>query len=186
LAGEVLDRSLKVTWNDPVDFGGYPLSKYSLMYTQESQWVTMDDVQSGVVLSGLENGRQYQIKVKVHTYNTELELELTSEFQIVYATPLSTSTSPQNVSVVNQDGSFKVSWENPETDNGANVTSYKLHVLNQTTQLTQIVTLDASLREKNHVATNGIKYLVSLSAMNSQGESPKSPEVESIPFGVQF
>jgi hypothetical protein len=41
------------------------------------------------------------------------------------------------------------------------------------------------LREKVHVATNGVKYLVSLSAMNSQGESPKSPEVEAIPFGIQ-
>ena len=35
------------------------------------------------------------------------------------------------------------------------------------------------------VSLYGIKYLVSLSAMNSQGESPKSPEIESIPFGMQ-
>jgi hypothetical protein len=145
----------------------------------------MDNVSSGMVLSGLENGLQYQIRVKSHTYNSELELELTSESQIVYSTPLSTATSPQNVSVVDQDGSFKVSWDAPETDNGANVTSYKLHVLNQTTQMTQIITLDASLREKVHVATNGIKYLVSISAMNSQGESPKSSELEAIPFGAQ-
>ena len=55
----------------------------------------MDDVQSGVVLSGLENGRQYQIKVKAHTYNTELELELTSEFQTIYAPrPASPAANP--------------------------------------------------------------------------------------------
>ena len=51
--------------------------------------------------------------------------------------------------------------------------------------MTQVITLDASLREKVHVATNGVKYLVSLSAMNSQGESPKTPELEAIPFGIQ-
>ena len=190
LVSDVLDRSLKINWTNPLDLGGYPLQKYSLMYIQSppdqnSNWITMDNVSSGMVLSGLENGTQYQIRIKAHTYNTELELELTSDAQIVYSTPLSTTTSPQNVSVVDQDGSFKVSWESPESDNGAVVTSYKLHVLNQTTQLTQVVTLDSVLREKIHVASNGVKYLVSLSAMNSQGESPKSPELESIPFGSQ-
>ena len=190
LAAEVLDRSLKVTWSEPLDLGGYPLSKYNLMYiqsppNQDSQWVTMENVSSGVVIPGLENGIQYQVRVKAYTYNTELELELTSEAQIIYSKPLSTATSPQNVLVLDQDGSFKVSWEAPESDNGAVVSSYKLHVLNQTTQMTQIVTLDASLREKVHVATNGIRYLVSISAMNSQGESPKSTELESVPFGVQ-
>lgn len=190
MAADVLDKSLKITWSAPLDLGGYSLAKYSLMYIQSppdqnSNWITMDDVTSGVVIQGLENGTQYQVRLKAHTYNTELELELVSDAQIIYSTPLSTTTSPQNVSVVDQDGSFKVSWESPESDNGAIVTSYKLHVLNQTTQMTQIVTLDASLREKTHVSTNGIKYLVSLSAVNSVGESPKSPEVESIPFGAQ-
>jgi hypothetical protein len=145
----------------------------------------MDNVSSGVIIPGLENGTQYQVRVKAYTYNTELDLQLLSEAQILYSTPLSTATSPQNIQVIDQDGSFKVSWESPESDNGASVTSYKLHVLNQSTQMTQIVTLDASLREKTHVATNGIKYLVSLSAMNSMGESPRSNEVEAIPFGSQ-
>ena len=190
LLAEVLDRSLKVTWSEPLDLGGYTLSKYNLMYiqsppNQDSQWVTMENVSSGVVLSGLENGQLYQIRVKVCTSNTELQQELVSEAQLIYAKPLSTATSPRNVSIVDQDGSFKVSWEAPESDNGATVTSYKLYVLNQTSQMTQTVTLDASLREKVHVASNGVKYLVSISAMNSQGESPKSPELESVPFGVQ-
>jgi len=150
-----------------------------------SQWVTMDNVSSGVIIPGLENGMQYQVRVKAYTYNTELDLELSSEAQILYSTPLSVSTMPQNVDVVEMDGSFKVSWNAPETDNGAVVSSYKLHIFNKSSQMTQVITLDASLREKVQVATNGVKYLVSLSAMNSQGESPKSPEVEAIPFGAQ-
>ena len=190
LLAEVLDRSLKVTWNEPLDLGGYQLQKYNLMFIQSppnttSQWVTMDNVSSGVIIPGLENGMQYQVRVKAYTYNTELDLELSSEAQILYSTPLSVSTMPQNVDVVEMDGSFKVSWNAPETDNGAVVSSYKLHIFNKSSQMTQVITLDASLREKVQVATNGVKYLVSLSAMNSQGESPKSPEVEAIPFGAQ-
>jgi hypothetical protein len=190
LATEVLDRSLKITWLEPLDLGGYPLLKYRLMYLPKvpentDRWVIMDDVVSGVIISGLVNGKEYRVNVYVDTYNTELNLNLNSGSQIVYGKPLSTTTSPQNVQVVDQDGSFKVFWNAPETDNGANVTSYKLHVLNQTTQITQIVTLDASLREKVHVASNGVKYMVSLSAMNSVGESPRSNEVEAIPFGLQ-
>ena len=150
-----------------------------------SRWITMDDVETGVVINGLENGTEYKVVVLVDTYNTELDLPLNSGPQVVYAKPLSTSTSPQNLSVVEMDGSFKVSWDAPESDNGAVVSSYKLHIFNQTSQMTQIITLDASLREKIQVGTNGVKYLVSLSAMNSQGESPKTPELEAIPFGIQ-
>ena len=54
------------------------------------------------------------------------------------------------------------SWDEPESNNGAVITSYKLHIVNQTTQMTQIITLDSSLREKTQVALNGIKYMVSL------------------------
>ena len=51
--------------------------------------------------------------------------------------------------------------------------------------MTQTITLDPSSREKSIVATNGIKYLVSISAVNSIGSSPKSPDIESIPYGTQ-
>ena len=59
----------------------------------DNQWVTMDDVSSGVVINGLENGQLYQVRLKAYTYNTELELELLSDAQILYAKPLSTATS---------------------------------------------------------------------------------------------
>ena len=190
LAAAVIDRSLQISWLDPLHLGGYPLQKYRLMYLPNppdttSRWITMDDVESGVVLSGLENGREYQIRVLVDTNNTELELPLRSGAQTVFAMPKSVSTMPQNVSVIEMDGSFKVSWLEPTNDNGAVITSYKLHVFNQVSQMTQIITLDASLREKVHVATNGVRYLVSLSAVNAIGTSPRSSDIEVIPFGIQ-
>ena len=83
------------------------------------------------------------------------------------------------------DKALKVSWDEPLTNNGSIVTSYKLYLLNQTSQLTQVITLDPSLREKTVVATNGIKYMVSLSAVNAIGSSPKSVDIEVIPFGTQ-
>ena len=49
-----------------------------------------------------------------------------------------------------------------------------LHIFNQTTQMTQVIILDSSLREKVHAAVNGVKYKVYMSAMNSQGESPRT------------
>ena len=190
LTASVLDRSLQISWLEPLDLGGYPLQKYRIMYLPKvpgitDRWVTMDDVISGVILSGLENGKEYQVRVIVDTYNTELDLPLNSGAQVVYGMPKSISTMPQNVSVVEQDGSFKVSWDGPETDNGSVITSYRLHIFNQTSQMSQVITLDASLREKTQLATNGVKYLVSLSAVNAIGSSPRSPDIEVIPFGTQ-
>ena len=62
-----------------------------------SRWVTIDDVPSGTVITGLENGKEYQINVIVDTYNTELQLALNSGAQTVYGMPLSVSSSPQNM-----------------------------------------------------------------------------------------
>jgi hypothetical protein len=116
LSAAVLDRSLQIFWLEPMDFGGYPLLKYRLMYLPKindgSRWVTIDGVESGVVLTRLENGKEYQVNVIVDTFNTELQLPLNSGAQTVYGMPKSVSSSPQNMVVLEQDGSFKVSCNN--------------------------------------------------------------------------
>ena len=138
-----------------------------------------------MLIDNLLNGHSYVFKLKSVTKNTELQIELSSLFSTIEAIPISTSTVPQNVSVEPLDKALEISWDEPLTDNGSIVTSYKLHILNQTTQLTQTITLDPSLREKSVVAINGVKYMVSLSAVNSIGSSPKSVDIEAIPFGFQ-
>ena len=148
-------------------------------------WITLVDVMPGLLIGNLLNGVNYVFKLKSVTKNAELGLELSSLFTTIEAMPLSITTVPQNVSVDPLDKALKISWEEPLSNNGSVITSYKLHILNQSTQLTQVITLDPSLREKTVVATNGVKYMVSLSAVNSIGSSPKSPDIEAIPFGVQ-
>jgi hypothetical protein len=148
-------------------------------------WITLVDVTPGILIENLVNGKNYVFKLKSITKNTELGLELSSLFSTIESMPLSTSTMPQNVSVVEQDKSLTVFWEEPETNNGSAITSYKLFLLNQSTQLTQVITLDSSLREKSVVATNGVKYMISLSAINSIGSSPKTSDIEAIAYGGQ-
>ena len=138
-----------------------------------------------MLIDNLLNGHSYVFKLKSVTKNSELGIELSSLFSTIDGTPVSTSTVPQNVSVVEQDKSLKISWEEPLTDNGAIVTSYKLHILNQSTQITQTITLDPSLREKTVVATNGVKCMISLSAVNAIGSSSKTLDIEAIAYGVQ-
>ena len=53
---------------------------------------------------------------------------LNGERAIVYATPLSTTSVPQNVTVEPLDRSMKITWQAPEVDNGANVLKYKVYV----------------------------------------------------------
>jgi hypothetical protein len=148
-------------------------------------WSMLVDVMPGILIENLLNGKNYVFKLKSVTKNSELGIELSSLFSTIDGTPVSTSTVPQNVSVVEQDKSLMIYWDPPETDNGSIVTSYKLYISNQSTQITQTITLDPSLREKSVVATNGIKYMVSLSAINSVGSSPKSADIEVIPYGIQ-
>jgi hypothetical protein len=185
---EVLDRSLKLTWVAHIDDGGYNLDRYEIMYMESgtrNPWITLIDVMPGLLIENLVNGVNYVFKLKSVTKNTELQIELSSLFSTIEAMPLSTSTMPQNVSVEPLDKALNVTWDEPETDNGSVITSYKLHILNQSTQMTQVITLDPSLREKSVVATNGVKYMVSLSAINSIGSSPKTLDIEATPFGIQ-
>ena len=187
-AAEVLDRSLRLSWVAHIDTGGYMLDRYEIFYMESgtrNPWITLVDVTPGILIENLVNGKNYVFKLKSITKNTELGLELSSLFSTIESMPLSTSTMPQNVSVVEQDKSLTVFWEEPETNNGSAITSYKLFLLNQSTQSTQVITLDSSLREKSVVVTNGVKYLVSLSAINAIGSSPKTPDIESIAYGVQ-
>ena len=185
---EVLDRSLKLTWVGHIDTGGYDLDRYDIRYMQSgtrNPWITLIDVTPGLIIENLMNGHSYVFQLKSVTKNTELGIELSSLLSTIESTSKSITTVPKNVSVVEQDKALNVTWDEPETDNGSIITSYKLYLLNQTSQMTQVITLDPGLREKNIVVTNGIKYMVSLSAMNAIGSSPKSPDIESIPFGFQ-
>ena len=185
---EVLDRSLKLTWVGHVDTGGYDLDRYEIFYMESGSrnpWSMLVDVTSGLIIENLLNGVNYVFKLKSVTKNIELGIELSSLFSTIESTPKSITTVPQNVSVVEQDKALTVYWDEPESDNGSVITSYKLYLLNQSTQLTQVITLDPSLREKSVVATNEIKYMVSLSAVNAIGSSPKSPDIEAVAYGVQ-
>ena len=148
---EVLDRSLKLTWVAHIDDGGYNLDRYEIMYMESgtrNPWITLIDVMPGLLIENLVNGVNYVFKLKSIRKNTELGIELSSLFSTIDATPLSTSTVPQNVSVEPLDKALKISWDEPESDNGSIVTSYKLYLLNQSSQLTQTITLDSTLREK--------------------------------------
>jgi hypothetical protein len=130
---EVLDRSLKLTWVAHIDDGGYDLDRYDVFYMESgtrNPWSMLVDVTPGLIIENLVNGKNYVFKLKSVTKNTELGIELSSLFSTIDATPKSITTVPKNVSVVEQDKALKISWDEPDSDNGSIVMSYKLYLLN--------------------------------------------------------
>ena len=187
LTADVLDKSLKINWLEPLDFGGYPLVQYDVRFISNpsGSWLVVNNVQSGHILTGLENGKEYQVRVSVVTYNSELETTLTSLTEIVYATPLSTSSLVRNMTVEALNSSFKVFWDAPETDNGSPIMKYYIDVLNTTTGQLQVLSLTKDLREKVVTGLNGNEYSVSMRAVNAIGNSESNSAVSVIPFGLQ-
>ena len=116
---EVGNASVSVTWNEPDDNGGSPITSYQVTATPGSQTCTTDTGTSCVV-TGLTNNDTYSFTVTASnaagTSGPSAPQDATPTEQLPSA-PLSVSGSTGDESVV-------VTWSSPDDDGGSLVTSY--------------------------------------------------------------
>ncbi|MFP4196398.1 MAG: fibronectin type III domain-containing protein [Methanomassiliicoccales archaeon] len=92
----------------------------------------------------------------------------------------SVPTAPQNLAASASDGKVSLTWDAPSDDGGASVTDYKLYRGTSSGQLSHYATTGSTSYTDSSV-TNGQKYYYKVSAVNSEGEGPKSSEVSATP-----
>ncbi len=175
-----------ITWESPSDQGGSPI-KYYLVYRSNqsgSGYVQVANITAGSTLAyndtGLVNGQTYYYVITAVNDDGE-----GSYSQEVSDKPGTKPDPPSNLHVLRVgDQNVTLSWTVPTNDGGYGIIEYKiyrsdtsggLHILVGNTSVTSFT--DVNL-------TNGQTYYYVVTAVNAEGESAYSEEVNATPMTV--
>jgi hypothetical protein len=134
------DRSLKLTWSDPADAGGLPITGYSLEYRRidivkgnpvPGKWisVTQQPTRNGsnlaLTITGLVNGAGYEFNAVTKTGNGDLNFE--SDGASTLAMPLAPVTgvvARAAAGIAGSPASVSIGWIAPRLPAGVAVVDY--------------------------------------------------------------
>ncbi|MFP4545569.1 MAG: fibronectin type III domain-containing protein, partial [Methanomassiliicoccales archaeon] len=182
LAADADDGKVSLTWNAPSDDGGASITDYRIYRGTSSGQLSHHTTTGSTSYtdSSVTNGQKYYYKVSA--VNSEGEGPKSSE---VSATPESADqdtepSAPQDLTASSSDGKVSLSWNAPSDDGGASITDYRIYRGTSSGQLSHHTTTGSTSYTDSSV-TNGQKYYYKVSAVNSEGEGPKSSEVSATP-----
>ncbi|HVL87401.1 MAG TPA: fibronectin type III domain-containing protein [Candidatus Thermoplasmatota archaeon] len=95
--------------------------------------------------------------------------------------PLSVPSAPGSLAASPELNRIKLSWSVPEVDGGSPITEYRLYRGTDPVSLSLLVSQTGTSYADNAV-TAGTTYHYEVSAVNAQGEGPRSPQVSAAPF----
>ena len=162
----IADGQLTYAWTAPTNNGGYPILSYQIDYQPvgASTWwtLTTDNSTTTVVLRGLVNGTQYNVRVAA----------VTAMGKGAWATFAATApgrapSSPISLVATPGDGQVVISWSASTDNGGYPITSYT--VTQGASSAT--ITLPASLTYTKTGLTNGTTVCFNVSATNARGTS---------------
>jgi fibronectin type 3 domain-containing protein len=92
---------------------------------------------------------------------------------------------PRSLSAVPGDLLVELAWGTPETDGGSPVAGYLIYRGTEDNDMSLLNERGAgTLSYTDHVRANGVRYLYRVSCRTDVGESPPTPVVEAVPFGL--
>ncbi len=96
----------------------------------------------------------------------------------------SSPSAPAGVSVAPSAGQVSLSWSAPSSNGGAAVTGYHVYRSASSGQLGSLVGSPTGTSLTDSGLSNGTTYFYSVSAVNSVGEGPASPQVSATPLAA--
>ena len=173
-----MDGGAVIAWEPPTDNGGDDVVSYLVRVTQGSTIVSETTTAEGsLTLDGLTNGVTYGIVVlATNTVGTSGPSEQT------FVTPATVPGVPLTATVLRQNAGADVSWDVPTNNGGDPVTHYRVQVRAGNGQGTSFIATESPYSIQG--LENGRTYAVSVSAVNSVGESVASDPVEVTPATV--
>ncbi len=159
------NRTLGVTWSPPTDSGGAPVTGYQ--YSTGSTWRSVPSGASTFTITGLSNGRTYQVRLRAVTM-----AGAGAASTVVVGTPRTVPSAPSITSVTPGNGQLTVKFSAPST-NGAPISAYEYSIDNGAT----FTTVGAPPSTRTIVIgglTNGTAYQVRVRAVNAAGAGAPS------------
>jgi len=92
------------------------------------------------------------------------------------------NTAPQNLQASAGNGQVSLTWSASASNGGSAITNYKIYRGTTSGGETLLTTVNNELTYIDASVTNGLKYYYQVGAVNSNGESPKSNEVNVTPI----
>ena len=180
------DSQITVTWKPPITDGGSTITNYTLkvyITTTLISSLTVAGSMTTTVVTGLTNNTVYTVSIVATNEIGDSAVSATR--RVITAT---VPGNPKVLSVNAGSQSAVVTWSPPKSNGGFPITGYKIRIVGGST--TQTVT--ASLTNLNLAQfyttvtglTNGTSYLLSVIAVNSQGDSLPSASRSVTPFTV--
>ncbi len=170
------DTSVAVTWDVPASDGASPITGYRTTATSpEQDPVVKVSFGTGTLITGLVNGRTYEITV-VATNNVG-DSPSTAPAS---ATPVSVPTEPLAVIAKAGNRSASVTWTPPSSDGGSPITSYSVSATPVTAGSSRTITVTSPTADFSDLAP-AVAYTVTVVAQNVIGSGPASTSVVVVP-----
>jgi hypothetical protein len=173
-----LDGGALIAWEPPTDDGGDEVVTYLVRVTQGSTIVSeTSTAERSITLDGLTNGVMYGIVVlATNTVGTS------DPSEHAFVTPATVPGVPLTTTALRQNAGADVSWDVPTNNGGDPITHYRVQVRAGSDSETSFTATEAPYSIRG--LENGTTYAVSVSAVNSVGESVASDPVEVTPATV--
>ncbi len=182
------DGSVTLSWTAPADTGGATIGYYQVYLGASAGTLGLQTWVDGNVvtatISNLTNGQAYWFAVSA--INSMGEGALSDAVSATPTRPVSAPSAPALSLGSVDNGSISVTWAAPTDDGGSAITGYNVYACTTSGPCTNRrnsapLPADASGYTIDNLAPNGDTYYVTVTALNSAGESGPSNEVSAMP-----
>jgi hypothetical protein len=173
-----MNQGAVIAWEAPADDGGDRVANYLVRILHGTNLVSETTTSdTSITVNGLVNGRPYDVVVVAeNTVGTSAPSD-SQRF-----TPATIPGVPLAVIAQRDNAGAIVSWEPSANDGGDAITSYRVTLRKGIDNMTNFVTTESPFAI--HGLDNGVTYTVTVSAVNSVGESIESEHAEVTPATV--
>ena len=157
-----------VSWTTPPNNGGDPITSYRVRVSRGHQPVTsFIATESPHSIRGLENGTTYSVRVgAVNSVGESIQSESAE------VTPATVPDPPTSLSATATDGGAELEWSASSNDGGDPITGYRVRMGSDATIIAEF---DRSMTSVSVPGlTNGVAYRVTVTTVNTVGESVAS------------
>jgi titin len=176
------DSIVNLSWSPPEGIGAKRLLIYRIFRgTTRDDLVHLNDVVGSETRysddDGLVNGRTYWYAV--YATNEYVGGDLCEPVSV---TPVGTPSEPKDLAAAAGDGKVMLSWSEPKTDGGLEITSYLVFGGRTPNDLQVVVELGNITFDTITGLENAVTYYFQVTAVNARGEGKGSSTVEATPL----